>query len=150
VVAWAAETATGRDITITGADIDNLLRAKAAIYAGFAVLADSAGLPLETVERVLVGGAFGKYINVEKAVEIGLLPDMPWDCFEFLGNTAIKGAYLALLDSALRARIHAIASRLTYIELSADNRFFEAFTSALFLPHTDLSRFPTVQAAMNP
>ncbi len=150
VVAWADETANGRDITITSVDIDNLLRAKAAIYAGFGVLAESAGLALDAVARVLVGGAFGKYINVEKAVEIGLLPDMPWECFEFLGNTAIKGAYLALLDRFARDRIRAIANRLTYIELSADNRFYEAFTSALFLPHTDLSRFPTVQAALTP
>ncbi|GAB4573792.1 MAG: ASKHA domain-containing protein [Anaerolineae bacterium] len=148
VVAWAAETSTGRDIAITAVDIDNLLRAKAAIYAGFTVLADSVGVPLEAVERVLIGGAFGKYINVEKAVEIGLLPDMPWDRFQFLGNTSVKGAYLALLDRNARDRIGAIADRLTYIELSADNRFYEAFTSALFLPHTDLSRFPTVQAAM--
>lgn len=148
VVAWAEETATRRDIAITAVDIDNLLRAKAAIYAGFAVLAESVGLPLEAVEQVLVGGAFGKYINVEKAIEIGLLPDMPWDRFEFLGNTAVKGAYLALLDRAAHDQIRAIASRLTYIELSADNRFYEAFTSALFLPHTDLTRFPTVQAAL--
>lgn len=147
VVAWAAESATGSDIVITAVDIDNLLRAKAAIYAGFSVLADSSGMPLADVDRVLVGGSFGQYINVEKAVEIGLLPDIPWERFSFLGNTAVRGAYLALLDRAARERVRAIASRLTYIELSADNRFYEAFTSALFLPHTDLSRFPTVQAA---
>jgi uncharacterized 2Fe-2S/4Fe-4S cluster protein (DUF4445 family) len=100
------------------------------------------------VEQVLVGGSFGKYINVEKAVQIGLLPDMPWDRFHFLGNTSVQGAYLALLDERARARIKDIARRMTYIELSADNTFFDAFTSALFLPHTDLSRFPTVQAAI--
>jgi uncharacterized 2Fe-2S/4Fe-4S cluster protein (DUF4445 family) len=148
VVAWANETATGHDIKITNVDIDNLLRAKAAIYAGFTVLADSVGVSLDTVEQLLVGGSFGKYINVEKAVEIGLLPDMPWDCFYFLGNTSIRGAYMALLDRHARARIKDIASRMTYIELSADNTFYNAFTSALFLPHTDLSRFPTVQAAI--
>lgn len=147
VVAWADETAHGRDIVITRVDVDNLVRAKAAIYAGFTVLAERVGLPLETVERVLVGGSFGKYINVEKAIEIGLLPDKPWDCFHFLGNTSVRGAYLALIDRAARARIKAIAARMTYIELSADNTFYEAFTSALFLPHTDLSRFPSVQAA---
>ncbi|MBI5666490.1 MAG: DUF4445 domain-containing protein [Chloroflexi bacterium] len=146
VVAWADETAHGHDITITRVDVDNLVRAKAAIYAGFTVLAERVGLPLETVERVLVGGSFGKYINVEKAVEIGLLPDKPWDCFHFLGNTSVRGAYLALIDREARARVKAIAARMTYIELSADNTFYEAFTSALFLPHTDLSRFPSVQA----
>ncbi|MCL4251427.1 MAG: DUF4445 domain-containing protein [Anaerolineae bacterium] len=148
VVAWGSETAHGRDIAITRVDIDNLIRAKAAIYAGFTVLAERMGIPLETAEQVLVGGSFGKYINVEKAVEIGLLPDMPWEHFHFLGNTSVRGAYLGLLDKQARAQIRAIASRMTYIELSADNTFYEAFTSALFLPHTDLSRFPSVQPAV--
>ncbi len=148
VLAWAGETSAGHDIVITRVDIDNLLRAKAAIYAGFTVLAESAGMPLETVEQVLIGGAFGKYINVEKAIQIGLLPDLPWDRFQFLGNTSVRGAYLALLDRVSRTWIANIATRMTYVELSADNQFYDAFTSALFLPHTDLSRFPTVQAAL--
>ncbi|NUQ37617.1 MAG: DUF4445 domain-containing protein [Caldilineales bacterium] len=144
VIAWAAETAHGQDIVITHVDIDNLLRAKAAIYAGFTVMAESVGVPLEMVERVLIGGSFGKYINVEKAIQIGLLPDMPWDKFHFLGNTSVLGAYRALLDRSAHGRVQDIASRMTYIELSADNRFYEAFTSALFLPHTDLNKFPSV------
>ncbi len=148
VLAWSKETETGDDIVITRVDIDNLLRAKAAIYAGFNVLADRVGVPLDSAERVLIGGSFGKYINVEKAVDIGLLPDMPWERFDFLGNTSVRGAYLALLDREARAEITEIASSMTYIELSADNSFYEAFTSALFLPHTDLSRFPSVAAAM--
>ncbi len=148
VVAWGKETESGEDIVITRVDIDNLLRAKAAIYAGFTVLADTVGIPLETVDKVLVGGSFGKYINVEKAVQIGLLPDMDWSRFEFLGNTSVKGAYFALLDRHKRERITEIAKRMTYIELSADNSFYEAFTSALFLPHTDLQKFPSVQAAL--
>ncbi len=148
VVAWGTETESGQDIVLSRVDIDNLLRAKAAIYAGFTVLADQVGIPLETVARVQVGGSFGKYINVEKAVQIGLLPDMEWDQFEFLGNTSIKGAYMALLDWRKRQQIEEIASGMTYIELSADNTFYEAFTSALFLPHTDVSKFPSVQAAL--
>jgi uncharacterized 2Fe-2S/4Fe-4S cluster protein (DUF4445 family) len=148
VIAWGSETEHQQDIAITRVDVDNLLRAKAAIYAGFSVLADSVGIPLESVEQMLIGGSFGKYINIEKSVEIGLLPDMPWDRFQFLGNTAIKGAYQALLDKRSRQRIRDIAARMTYIELSADNTFYDAFMSALFLPHTDLSRFPSVSEAM--
>jgi uncharacterized 2Fe-2S/4Fe-4S cluster protein (DUF4445 family) len=148
VVAWAAECEGEEDIVFTQVDLENLLRAKAAVYAGFNVLADSVGVPLDTVEQVLIGGSFGKYINVEKAVDIGLLPDMPWERFQFLGNTSVKGAYWTLIDSAARDEIAEIASAMTYIELSADNSFYEAFTSALFLPHTDLSRFPSVEAAM--
>jgi uncharacterized 2Fe-2S/4Fe-4S cluster protein (DUF4445 family) len=149
VLVWGQDSADDRDIVITRVDIDNLLRAKAAIYAGFTILADSVGIPLEAVEQVLIGGSFGKYINVEKAVQIGLLPDMPWDRFQFLGNTSVRGAYYALLDKEARDQIREIASRLTYIELSADNSFYDAFMSAMFLPHTDLSRFPSVEATVS-
>jgi uncharacterized 2Fe-2S/4Fe-4S cluster protein (DUF4445 family) len=144
VLAWAADTEHGRDISLTKVDIDNLMRAKAAIYAGFSVLATSVGVELSDVQQVLVGGAFGKYINVEKAVQIGLLPDLPWDRFHFLGNTAVLGATWALLSSQARQQVVEIADRMTYVELSADNAFYDAFTAALFLPHTEIERFPSV------
>lgn len=156
VVAWGSETAHGRDITITKVDIDNLMRAKAAIYAGFNVMAQSVGVDLADVSQMLIGGSFGQYINVEKAVQIGLLPDLPappgspspWDRFRFLGNTAIRGAYMALLRRDVRAHLTRVAGMMTYLELSADNSFYDAFTSALFLPHTDMNRFPSVAAML--
>lgn len=148
VLAWPNEAWHGQAIAITRTDIDNLLRAKAAIYAGMQVLADSVGVPLALASQVLIGGAFGKYINVEKAIQIGLLPDKPWEQFRFLGNTAVLGAYAALLSQAARQRIDDIARRMTYIELSADNSFYDAFTSALFLPHTDMGFFPSVAQAL--
>jgi len=144
VVAWGNQTEHGRDIVITKVDIDNLIRAKGAIYAGFTVLAQSVGVELSMVERVLVGGSFGQYINIEKAVQIGLLPDLPWEKFHFLGNTALQGALLALLNREYRQQVSEAAQMMTYLELSADNTFYEAFTSALFLPHTDLTQFPSV------
>jgi uncharacterized 2Fe-2S/4Fe-4S cluster protein (DUF4445 family) len=144
VVAWGAETEHGNDIVITPVDIDNLLRAKAAIYAGLDVLAEHIGFSLDSVTQILVGGSFGRYINIETAVQIGLLPDLPWDQFEFLGNTSVRGAYFALVDRNSRARLDQIASKMTYIELSADNSFYNAFISAMFLPHTDRQRFPSV------
>jgi len=145
VIVWAADSSTGEDIVITNVDIDNLLRAKAAIYAGFAVLAENVGVTLDMAEQILIGGSFGQYINVEKAIEIGLLPDLDWDRFQFLGNTSVLGAYLALIDHTARSRIAEIAARMTYVELSADNTFYDAFMSALFLPHTDTSLFPSVK-----
>ena len=147
VVAWADETAKGvGDIVLTKTDVDNLLRAKAAIYAGFDVLANAVGVDLADVTQILIGGNFGKYINVEKAIQIGLLPDADWDKFHFLGNTAVRGAYMALLSKSARSQVTAIAEMLTYLELSADNSFYDVFTSALFLPHTDWERFPSVKA----
>ncbi len=147
VVAWANETAENvGDITLTKADIDNLLRAKAAIYAGFEVLARAVGVDLANVSQILIGGNFGKYINIEKAIHIGLLPDLPWEKFHFLGNTAVRGAYMALLSRTARSQISQVAEMMTYLELSADNSFYDVFTSALFLPHTDWDQFPSVQA----
>ncbi len=156
VIAWADETVQRRDIVISKVDIDNLLRAKAAIYGGFTVMAQGVGVDLSDVNRMLIGGSFGQYINVEKAVQIGLLPDLPappgsaspWDRFQFMGNTAIRGAYMALLRRDVRAHLSEIAGMMTYLELSADNSFYDAFTSALFLPHTDVALFPTVEMAL--
>ena len=148
VVAWAGESEHGRDIVITKVDIDNLLRAKAAIYAGYTVLCQSVGVDLADVEQMLIGGAFGQYINIEKAVQIGLLPDLPWDRFQFLGNTSARGATLALLNREYRQRVTAAAGMMTYLELSADNTFYDNFMSALFLPHTEIERFPSVAAVI--
>jgi uncharacterized 2Fe-2S/4Fe-4S cluster protein (DUF4445 family) len=144
VVAWPEETASGKAIVVTKVDVDNLMRAKAAIYAGFSVLASSVGVQLADVQSVLVAGAFGQYINVEKAIQIGLLPDLPWDRFQFLGNTSVQGAYLSLISRSARQEASAVARKMTYLELSADNTFYDAFTAALFLPHTEIARFPRV------
>jgi uncharacterized 2Fe-2S/4Fe-4S cluster protein (DUF4445 family) len=145
VVAWAAETpGSSADIVLTEVDISNLIRAKGAIYAGFSVLTHSVGIDLADVEEVLIGGAFGKYIDIEKAIQIGLMPDMPWERFRYLGNTSVLGAFTALLCRDMRREVTEIAKKMTYLELSADNRFMEQFTSALFLPHTDTTAFPSV------
>lgn len=145
VVARAEETADGKDIVFSKVDIDNLLRAKAAIYAGFSVLVKSVGLTANDVEQTLIGGSFGQYINVEKAIQLGMLPDMPWDRFHYLGNTAARGAYMALLNADARQRIADIARRMTYVELCADNSFTDEFMAAMFLPHTDMTRFPSLR-----
>jgi uncharacterized 2Fe-2S/4Fe-4S cluster protein (DUF4445 family) len=148
VVAWAEETAIGEDIAVTAVDIDNLMRAKAAIYAGFSVLARSVGLSLADVGQVLIGGAFGQYINVGNAIQIGLLPDKPFEDFRFLGNTSVRGAYMALLAREIRQRVAEVGQMMTYLELSADNTFFDEFNAAMFLPHTEEAQFPTVMARM--
>jgi uncharacterized 2Fe-2S/4Fe-4S cluster protein (DUF4445 family) len=148
VVAWADETGNGKDVVLTEADIDNLLRAKAAIYAGFMLLCSSVGVELAAVDRILIGGAFGQYLDPAKAIQIGLLPDMPADKVEFLGNTSVLGAFTTLLCTTMRQQVIDVASKMTYLELSADNSFMDAYTSALFLPHTDLEAFPTVKALL--
>jgi uncharacterized 2Fe-2S/4Fe-4S cluster protein (DUF4445 family) len=148
VVVWANQSAIGTDIVINEVDIENLLRTKGAIYAGFSVLVRSVGLELADVEQVFIAGAFGQYINVEKAIQIGLLPDMPWDRFQYLGNTSVLGAFYSLVSRSMRREVIDIAKKMTYLELSADNTFYDQFMSALFLPHTDITAFPSVMSIL--
>jgi uncharacterized 2Fe-2S/4Fe-4S cluster protein (DUF4445 family) len=148
VVVWANQSGIGTDIVINEVDIENLLRTKGAIYAGFSVLVQSVGLELADVEQVFIAGAFGQYINVEKAIQIGLLPDMPWDRFHYLGNTSVLGAFYSLVSRPMRREVIEIANKMTYLELSADNTFYDQFMSALFLPHTDIGSFPSVMRVL--
>ena len=150
VIAWAEETQGQKeDIVVTEVDISNLIRAKGAIYAGFSVLTKSVGIALADVEEVIIGGAFGQYVDIEKAIQIGLLPDMPWERFKYLGNTSVAGAFIALVCRDSRHEVIEIGKKMTYLELSADNRFMEEFTSALFLPHTDTAAFPSVMRVLD-
>ena len=148
VVVPAAATATGRDITITNADLENLLRSKAAIYAGAALLARRLGVEMTDLERVFVAGGFGTYLDIGNAIQIGLLPDVPVERVTFIGNGSVTGAKMALLSYEALRRAGDVAARMTYRELSVDEAFMEEYVSAMFLPHTDCGRFPRACAAL--
>lgn len=144
VCCYAPETDIGKDIVLTEADIDNLMRAKAAIYAGSRVLLENVGLDIHDIERVIIAGGFGHFIGLEKAKTIGLLPDIPDDRFLFVGNGSLLGARLACLSYGLGQEAKAIAERMTNIELSNSARFMDEFVAAMFIPHTDEHAFPDV------
>lgn len=147
VLVWGDEAGSKRDITITQADIKNLIRSKAAVYAALRCMLNLLGLNVTQIKRVYVAGAFGSHLNVRRAIEIGLLPDLPQDVFVVLGNTSVKGARLALLSQAAFDEAHSLASRMTYVELSVEPSYMSEFISANFIPHTDLSQFPSVTNA---
>jgi uncharacterized 2Fe-2S/4Fe-4S cluster protein (DUF4445 family) len=148
VIAWRVEGAINKEITITEVDLDNLIRAKAAIYAGFATLLVHMDMTFAKVDNIFIAGGFGRYIDVERAITIGMLPDLPVDKFLFLGNTSIMGAYYGLLCDRMLHETEEIARRMTYIELSVSRSFMDEYMQALFLPHTDLNAFPTVKHQM--
>jgi uncharacterized 2Fe-2S/4Fe-4S cluster protein (DUF4445 family) len=135
----------GRDIVITSADIENVIRAKAAIYAGVSLILREVGLTIDAVDKVYIAGGFGNYLNMEKAIIIGMLPDMPVEKFDFIGNSSIIGAYLALMSEELMKEADELSTKMTYLELSANNSYMDEYMSAMFLPHTSISQFPTVQ-----
>ncbi len=144
VLAWGAEMGREEDITIQEADIENLIRSKAAVFAGTSILIESVGLTPQDVQHIYIAGAFGNYLDIPNAVLIGLLPDVPLERMRFVGNTSVAGARRALLSQEARRRVQEIARSMTYFELSMDNRFMERYVAGMFLPHTDLSLFPNV------
>lgn len=146
VLAWACEAGGGRDVIITEADVKNLLRAKGAVYAGIRSLLQMVSMEMTCIERIYIAGGFGSYLNIADAVEIGLLPDLGSAKYQFIGNTSVKGAYSALVALSAIQAAESLAERITYVELSAGNIFMEEFIAALFLPHTDLALFPSVES----
>lgn len=133
------------EIVLTEVDIENIMRAKAAIYAGISLLLRKVDFTLDDVESIYIAGGFGNYLNIEKAIIIGMLPDLPKDKFVLLGNTAIAGSYICLLSDHMRKEAEDVAQKMTNIELSVSRRFMDEYISALFLPHTDITLFPTVE-----
>ncbi len=148
VVVYGMEAGGDRDVVITQEDIANLLRAKGAIYAGSRVVLDSLQMTFDDLSEILVAGAFGNYLNLDNAITIGLLPDVPPEKLRFVGNTSITGAKLAALSHQKYEEAQEIASGMTYFELGTDATFMDQFSSACFLPHTDIELFPRAMARM--
>ena len=144
VICYAPETTAGRDIVITEVDIDNLVRTKAAVYAGCKVLLDNAGLSYGELEKVIIAGGFGHYIDIERAQVIGLLPELPMERFIFVGNGSLLGARLFSFSKDLLREAERVARNMTNIELSNSPSFMDEFVAAMFLPHTDQDLFPGV------
>jgi uncharacterized 2Fe-2S/4Fe-4S cluster protein (DUF4445 family) len=144
VLAWAEDSDTGHDIVITEVDIENLIRAKGALFAGCLTLLESLDLSFDDLDRVIIAGAFGRYINLEKGKLIGLFPDIPVERFHFLGNGSLLGARLVCLSRGMISEADRIAKMMTNIELSDSQSFMDKYMGALFLPHTDNRLFPAV------
>jgi uncharacterized 2Fe-2S/4Fe-4S cluster protein (DUF4445 family) len=144
VIEYAGRTATGQDLVITEADLENLIRTKAAIYAACSLILENVGLEWNAISRVYIAGGFGRFIRIADAILIGMLPDLPHGSFSYLGNSALTGAYIALLSRRHRRTLADIAGRMTYLDLSCDPNYMDSYIKAMFLPHTDLDLFPTV------
>jgi len=137
-----------RDIVLAESDIENIIRAKAAIYAGFSTLLNDVGFTFDDIQKVYIAGGFGKFLDIEKAIMIGMLPELPKERFQYMGNSSITGAYLCILSRNLRAEAEDIAKKMTYIELSVSHSFMSEYISGLFIPHTNIDSFPSVKKLM--
>ena len=143
VVAKADQSAEGiDDITITEGDIDNIIRTKGAIYAACKILLESVGLTFAELDSFVIAGGFGKYINLERAITIGLLPEIDVEKFMFVGNGALLGERLVSVSREMMGEAQNIAAMMTNIELANNMKFMDEYVAAQFLPHTDTNAFP--------
>jgi uncharacterized 2Fe-2S/4Fe-4S cluster protein (DUF4445 family) len=148
VLAWQDETQIDRDITLTEIDIENLIRAKGAIYSGCMTLLTEVGMGIEDIEKIILAGGFGSYVDLEKAMTIGLLPEMDPEKVTFIGNGSLMGAKMSSLTNRIRRDVVEVTKKMTNFELSDTPSYMDNYVAALFLPHTDMNKFPKLKSRM--
>jgi uncharacterized 2Fe-2S/4Fe-4S cluster protein (DUF4445 family) len=148
VLAFKDETQIDRDITINEIDIENLIRAKGAIYSGCMTLLAEVGMGPDDIEQIILAGGFGSYVDLEKAMVIGLLPEIDAGKVVYVGNASLLGARMSALTNSIREEVVGVTNMMTNFELSETPSYMDNYVAALFLPHTDVDRFPHVKAQL--
>jgi uncharacterized 2Fe-2S/4Fe-4S cluster protein (DUF4445 family) len=141
VIARPEKTAHGAAIYIDDADIDNFIRAKGSVFSAVRTLLEMVGAEPADIGRILIAGGIGSGIDIESAVAVGMLPDIPRERYRYIGNSSLTGAYAMLASREAAEAVGAVAASMTYIELSAYPGYMDEFVAACFLPHTDASLF---------
>ncbi len=129
------ETENGKPIYLTQRDIREVQLAKAAIFAGIKILLKEVNIPQEDIQKILLAGAFGNFIDKKSAIRIGLIPYLPLEKIESVGNVAGRGAEITLLSEKTRKICEKISKDIKYIELSSRTDFQEEFVEAMFFKH---------------
>jgi uncharacterized 2Fe-2S/4Fe-4S cluster protein (DUF4445 family) len=142
----ADKSSTKKPIFITESDIEHVITAKAAIFAAMKILLERLELRFSDIRHFYIAGAFGNYLDIENAVNIGLIPDIPRDRIQFVGNTSIKGAKIVAFYKEALSEIERIREHTTYYDLMGAHDYVEEFKKALFLPHTDIELFSGSQS----
>jgi len=142
VLASAAESETGREVSINEVDIDNFIRAKGAIFSAIDTLLQSVDMTVDMIDTVYVAGGIGSGINMKNAVNIGMLPDVELEKFKYIGNSSLTGAYAMVMSDEAINKCSEVGANMTYLELSTYPGYMDSFVAACFLPHTDAKLFP--------
>jgi len=149
VLAWKDETQIDRDVVITEIDIENLIRAKGAVYSGCMTLLSEVGMSMKDIDRIILAGGFGSYVDLEKAMVIGLLPEIDAQKVTFVGNGSLMGAKMSSLTNRIRRDVVEVTKKMTNFELSETPSYMNNYMAALFLPHTDINMFPKLTARLD-
>jgi uncharacterized 2Fe-2S/4Fe-4S cluster protein (DUF4445 family) len=145
VVVFALDAGADKDIVINEDDIENIKRSKGAIYSAMMALLMKVEKNIKDVKKIYIAGGFGNYLNIENAISIGLLPDVARNVYEFVGNSSLAGARMALSSTEALEKAYEIHKNITYIDLGAEPSYMDEYVASLFFPHTDLGRFPSVR-----
>jgi len=143
VIADEDQSQANNSIFITESDIENIITAKAAIFAAIRILLERLDLKLDDIEHLYIAGAFGNHLDIENAIGIGLIPNMPRQKIEFVGNTAICGARITAFYQEAFNKIVEIRRNTTCYDLMGAEDYIDQFKKAIFLPHTDIEQFRT-------
>ena len=141
VLAFADESATGTDITLDESDLDNFIRAKAAIFSAIRTMLKSLDMTIDDIEKIIIAGGIGSGIDIAKAISIGMLPKQPLEKYSYIGNSSLTGACAMLLSDEATEKVFEIGRNMTYIELSTHPGYMDEFVAACFVPHTDAQLF---------
>ena len=142
VLATAEESETGREISINEVDIDNFIRAKGAIFSAIDTMLQSVDMTPECIDKVYVAGGIGSGINMRNSVNIGMLPDVELEKYQYIGNSSLTGSYAMVMSDEANAKCVELGANMTYLELSTYPGYMDSFVAACFLPHTNASLFP--------
>ncbi len=148
VLAWKDETQIDRDVVLTEIDIENLIRAKGAIYSGCMTLLTEVGMGIDDIKHIILAGGFGSYVDLERAMTIGLLPEMDPGKVTFIGNGSLMGARMSSLTNRIRKDVVEVTKKMTNFELSDTLSYMDNYIAALFLPHTNMDQFPKLKARL--
>ena len=142
ILAFPEETETGREVSINEVDIDNFIRAKGAIFSAIDTLLQSVDMTVDCIDKVYVAGGIGSGINMKNAVNIGMLPDVELEKYQYIGNSSLTGAYAMVMSDGAIEKCHQVGANMTYLELSTYPGYMDSFVAACFIPHTDANLFP--------
>jgi uncharacterized 2Fe-2S/4Fe-4S cluster protein (DUF4445 family) len=142
VIVPQAQSGLDEPVLITEFDVSQILKAKAAVYAGIRTLLERGGHGIGDVERLVLAGGFAAHLRIENAITIGLLPEIPLEKYDVVGNGSLAGAYAALGDGGVWEELHRIAAQPESCHLAETSEFEDRFIDALAIPNLDPDEFP--------
>ena len=142
IIAFESESHDGREVSINEVDIDNFVRAKGAIFSAIRLMLGQVGMEPQDIDHIMVAGGIGGGINFDRAIYIGMLPDVDRDKYSYIGNSSLTGAYATLLSQDALIKEEELGRNMTYVELSNEPSYMDEFVSACFIPHTNSALFP--------